>query len=276
MSKYSHIYMRFPEWKSKALTLSYDDAVIYDKTLIEIMQKYGLKGTFNVNSALFSYDARHLTKEQAKEFYIGSGMEIAVHGEYHLWPSKIPLTVAISELLNDRINIEKEFGVFARGMAYACGEYNDAVVDVLKKIGIVYGRTVESTFKFDMPTDWLRLKPTCHHDYPKLMELLETFLTAEPDKAFRKDPLLFYLWGHSYEFNDANSWHIIENFGKRVSKVDDVYLATNIEIYDYVKAYESLIYSADGNMVYNPTLKDIYLLIDDKKVVVKSNQTIKI
>ena len=34
-------YLRFPGGKPKALTLSYDDGVIFDKRLIEIMQKYG-------------------------------------------------------------------------------------------------------------------------------------------------------------------------------------------------------------------------------------------
>lgn len=270
------IIMRFPEWKAKAMTLSYDDAVVYDKTLIEIMQRYGLKGTFNVNSALFGYDARHLTKEEAIELYTSSGMEVAVHGERHLWPTKVPPVIAVKEFLDDRINIEKDFNAITRGMAYAFGDYNDEIVEILKKVGIVYGRTVESTLTFDIPTDWLRLKPTCHHREPKLMQLLESFLNANPDTPYRKEPLLFYLWGHSYEFNDSNNWYIIEDFAKRVAQAKDVYHATNIEIYDYVKAYESLIYSANGNIIYNPTVIDVYLRIDDKNVLVKAGQTIKL
>lgn len=46
----SYIFLRFPEFKDKTLTLSYDDGAIYDRKLIEIMNKYGLKGTFNLNS----------------------------------------------------------------------------------------------------------------------------------------------------------------------------------------------------------------------------------
>ena len=42
--------MRFPGGKAKALTLSYDDGVRQDKKLIEIFNKNGIKGTFNVNS----------------------------------------------------------------------------------------------------------------------------------------------------------------------------------------------------------------------------------
>ena len=45
--------MRLKDGKTKVLTLSYDDGVVQDIRLIEIMNKYGLKGTFNINSALY-------------------------------------------------------------------------------------------------------------------------------------------------------------------------------------------------------------------------------
>ena len=38
--------------KMKAVTFSYDDAVTQDKRLIQILDKYGLKATFNINSEL--------------------------------------------------------------------------------------------------------------------------------------------------------------------------------------------------------------------------------
>lgn len=40
------------EGKNKALTLSFDDGVTQDIRLIEILDKYNLKGTFNINSSL--------------------------------------------------------------------------------------------------------------------------------------------------------------------------------------------------------------------------------
>lgn len=36
--------------KKKAVTFSFDDGVTQDIRLIEIFNKYGLKGTFNLNS----------------------------------------------------------------------------------------------------------------------------------------------------------------------------------------------------------------------------------
>ena len=49
----ANLYMRFPGGKAKTVTLSYDDGVVYDIRLMEIMDKYGLKGTFNINAGLF-------------------------------------------------------------------------------------------------------------------------------------------------------------------------------------------------------------------------------
>ena len=40
----------FPEGKQSAFTLSYDDGQIYDRKLVEMFNRYGLKGTFHLNS----------------------------------------------------------------------------------------------------------------------------------------------------------------------------------------------------------------------------------
>lgn len=79
-------FLRFPDFKRKAVTLSYDDCVKWDKQLVEIMVKNGLKGTFNLNSSRFASEdgARNLTKQAALELYEGNGMEVAAHGERHL------------------------------------------------------------------------------------------------------------------------------------------------------------------------------------------------
>ena len=36
--------------KHKAITFSFDDAIVDDIRLVEILNKYGLKATFNLNS----------------------------------------------------------------------------------------------------------------------------------------------------------------------------------------------------------------------------------
>ena len=46
------VYTCFPGGKAKALTMSYDDGKVQDRRLIDIFNKYGIKGTFNLNYGL--------------------------------------------------------------------------------------------------------------------------------------------------------------------------------------------------------------------------------
>ena len=48
-------YMLFPDAKQKALTLSYDDGVVQDIRLMEILNKNGIKATFNINKMFKSF-----------------------------------------------------------------------------------------------------------------------------------------------------------------------------------------------------------------------------
>ena len=70
--------MRFPGGKAKAFTMSYDDGVEQDIRLIEIMNRFGLKGTFNLNAGLFAPEgtvypkgqiSRRLSAKRALELY---------------------------------------------------------------------------------------------------------------------------------------------------------------------------------------------------------------
>ena len=40
----------YPQGKIKAFTLSYDDGNVADRKLVGMFNKYGLKGTFHLNS----------------------------------------------------------------------------------------------------------------------------------------------------------------------------------------------------------------------------------
>lgn len=269
--------MRFPDFKRKAVTLSYDDGVVYDKRLIGIMDKHGLKGTFNINGGLLAKESggRRLTKEEAYELYADSPHEVAVHGFRHLDLAELDKTMAALDVIKDREELEGTFGRVIKGMAYAYGSVDDKVVEVLKSCGISYSRTVVSTEGFAIPEDWLRLPATCHHKNPRLMELAKKFVEAEEKKWWRSAAMLFYLWGHSYEFNDDDNWEIIEEFAEYIGGREEIWYATNGEIYDYVKAFESLRFSASGALVYNPSAIDVYLCWMGKNVLVPAGKTVR-
>ena len=275
----NYTYMKFPGFKSKALTLSYDDGTVHDIKLVEIMKKYGIKGTFNINSGMFGDNNANgrLTLEECKELYIPAGMEVAVHGYQHLSLAELDDSLKVMDVIRDRENLENMFGTVITGMAYANGSFDDRTVEVLKMCGIEYSRTCKATMDFKVPEDWLRLPPTCHHVVPNLMELAEKFVEGK-DRAYywSKNPRLFYLWGHSYEFANNDNWNVIEDFCKYMGGREDIWYATNIEIYRYVMAFRSLKFSAGATFVYNPSSIPVYLGYHENELLVNPGETIEI
>ena len=120
--------------------------------------------------------------------------------------------------------------------------------------------------------------PTAHHDNPNLMKWADEFLAEDGNHKViaRRYPRLFYLWGHSYEFDNNGNWDRIEAFAEKMGGRDDIWYATNIEIFEYTEAYERLVCSADGTRIYNPTVIEVFLHIDGKEYSVKPGQTLRI
>ena len=107
------------------------------------------------------------------------------------------------------------------------------------------------------------------------MEFAETLVNSKRSSYFWSyRPKLLYVWGHSYEFNDKNNWEIIENFAKYLGNKEDIWYATNGEIYQYVTAFDNLEWSVDCKFVFNPTVIDVYINYFGKEIVVKAGQTV--
>ena len=273
------MYMKFKDGKSKVLTLSYDDGLVQDIRLVKILNKYGIKATFNISTGLYlqeeaireKFDGR-MKLSEAMELYKNSSHEVAVHAFDHPFLEKQKTDEILTEILDDRKNIEKQYGTLARGMAYPFGTYNNEVIECLEKCGICYSRTTNQTENFNLPQNWLKLNPTCHHNNLKLMELAKKFVESKSISI--SDNWMFYLWGHSCEFDNDDNWEVIEKFAEYVGGRDDIWYATNIEIYDYVKAYENLQTSVDKRIIYNPSAIDVCFSHNNEMHCVKGGQTI--
>ncbi len=274
---YGGLEMLFKEGKRKALTLSYDDNTIHDRKLVQLMNNYGIRGTFNLNSGSFSQkdqrvingidtDFSRIDAEEVKDLYWGH--EVASHTVTHPSLTAIPANMGVAEVIKDRKNLEELTGELVRGFAYPYGTYNEAVEEILSACGIEYARTVVSTESFDLPQDFLEWHPTCHHNSPKLMELAKQFCDGGDGKV-----KLFYLWGHSYEFAQNNNWQKLEDFFQYISKdAESIWMATNIEILEYVKAFRELKRSTDGRILYNPTGLDIWFEFERQVYCIHGNE----
>lgn len=274
---YEEKYMRFPQGKCKAVTFSYDDGGQADKRLVGIFEKYGLKGTFNLNSELFDASCWHgrMNEKDTFELFANSGQEIANHGARHTFLDKIPLAEAVKEIVDCRTYLENKFNRIVKGMAFAYNGYNDEILKVLPALGIDYARTTQSTHSFAMPENWLTWNPTCKHTDKELAALTEKFLNESPEQITKhREPWLLYIWGHSFEFDDDNNWEVIEKLGEKLRGRADIWFATNGEIFVYAKAYSSLEYSIDGERVHNPSATDVWLELRGKVYKIGAGETV--
>lgn len=273
--------MCFPGGKHKALTLSYDDGVLQDRRLLALMNRNGVRGTFNLNSGLLgrvesmtlpgqpTVRIDTVTAEEIPTLY--AGHEIATHAQKHT-----ALTgfggAAVAEILADRLCFERLVPYLVRGHAYPFGLCDENVFALLRAAGITYARTVTSTHGFAIPENFLAWDPTCHHSDPALMPLAKQF--CEQPALFGQ-PQLFYLWGHAYEFDGDNNWNVIEEFLDYMgAHADAIWMATNGEVEQYVHAFRQLVYSADGSRVYNPTGQTLWLEALGKVYEIPAGQTV--
>lgn len=279
-------FLRFPDGRAKAVTLSYDDGCRYDPKFSDIISEYGLKCTFNITGDRNRGD-KALSKETVEKHFLSRGHEIAVHGYFHRAEGALRPIEGIRDVLECRTELENKYGMIIRGMAYPDsgirrmhpGASYDAIKQYLSELDIAYCRTLGGdNDEFLLPTDWHAWMPTAHHDNPRIMEYIDSFLSADVENAYSANryPRLFYLWGHSFEFERKGNWQHLTDICEKLSGHGDIWYATNIEIYNYVTAYCSLIYSADGSIVYNPTLVKIWMDIDGKEYTIESGQTLKL
>ncbi len=257
--------------KLKAVTFSYDDGVEQDKRLIKLFDRYGLKCTFNLNSGFFgmkdsfkrtifgttnTVSHNKIPIDEVRQVYINH--EVAAHTVHHPTLRELTDEQIITEVSEDAVNLERVTGKKVQGLAYP-GGYGPAdpilfekltgnkyvpsegdklffknehrVSDLIKhNTDIYYGRTTKSTHSFDLQDNLLEFNPTvAHRETAERMELAKRFVELETDK-----PQIYYIWGHSYEFDvSEKAWEDFERLCEFLSNRDDVFYGTNDEVFRY-------------------------------------------
>lgn len=251
----------FPGGKPKALTMSYDDGSTADKRLVSVFNQYGIKGTFNLNYGLMNeYPANRVQKQEVYKLY--KGHEVATHASHHPVFARCHLPYVTEEIIEDRKGLESLTGYTVRGHAYPYSSYSREIKELIKHLGIAYGRVTSCNLDFELPADPMEWHPTCHHKHPKLMEYGRVFVGD--DKLQYK---LMYVWGHSSEFDKNDNWYQIEEFCSFMGGRKDIWYATNIEIIDYMNVIQRLQFNVSCTAIYNPSASSAWLKAGNGRIV---------
>ena len=182
-----------------------------------------------------------------------AGHEIASHTVNHPHLTRLESDEVRLEVTRDTEVLEGVSGAPVESLAYPFGDVDDRVVSALETTPITNARTVESTGGFDLPDDLMRWGPTAHHS--QALGLVDEFLTQDSTR-----PALFFIWGHSWEFDGGtpdNSWGLAEEMCRKLGGRSDVWYVGAGEFARYVGAVKSVVKN-DGEWV-NPSRVSVWI-----------------
>lgn len=226
----------YPEGRRKALVMSYDDAGIQDRQLVEIFNRHGIKGTFHLNSdRLTDGLGWYLSRAEVPSLY--QGHEVSAHTIGHPSLNGQSDDFIKYHVGQDRFDLEQLVGREVAGMSYPLGDYNDRVLQLLPELGIEYARTVNDTYAFDLPSNFLTWHPTLFHKHPDLMALANQYLQSSPEKL-----TAFFVWGHSYELDEGSWWARMNDICRALGGKSDIWYTGALDIRRYLEAIDNVFF----------------------------------
>lgn len=193
----------------KIVSLSFDDGTVYDLRFIQLLNKYNLKATLNLNSELADfvwYYGEHpierLDLEKHKSAY--DGHEVAAHSLTHPYFSSLTREEAIRQVRDDVENLSRIFGYRVEGFAFPFHDQTEENITTIKEnVDLAYIRysCLDHSGKHK---DAHHIHINAIYDDEDIYERLEEF------KAEKNENSLFVIAGHAYEFEVKNDWGKIE------------------------------------------------------------------
>lgn len=184
------------------VSVVWDDALVTDLRLIEIIRKIGVTSSFAIsprrhgnarkpNDFRDSRFGKIVSSHELKEF---ADFEILNHTANHKELTKIDPESVLSEVSDGKKALQDLFGRDIPGFCYPYGSYDQRVAEVVKICGHLYARTSRivggpvsfgDVFGIGTSARWFNLH----------------------DVHLKNGPFIF--WGHSYEVSD---WTLLEHF----------------------------------------------------------------
>ena len=229
---------RFLNGKTKVFNVTYDDGVLQDVRFVALLNKYNLKGTFNLNSGLMESEfewthesgrvIKRLSIEKAVPLY--QGHEIACHTLTHPYMHDLSEQEILHELREDKANLEKMFGREVKGFAVPFDYYSERIENCVRESGFSYARISQESRSFAPQTDYFNWKATVFHTDPELEQLTRQFIECDEEFA------IFQIVGHSYDLDVEELWERIENVFRMIASHDDILPMTTIEIVEHLRS----------------------------------------
>ena len=254
----------YPHGRKKAFNVTYDDGVVPDIRFVELLNRYGLKGTFNLNSGLMAQGfewthesglvVKRLSPAAAASLY--EGHEVASHTLTHPYMHDLPRESVLWELAEDKANLERLFGREVRGFAVPFDYYSDLIEDCARACGFAYARISEESSAFAPQQDPYRWRATVFHLCDDLAEVVRRFIASEEELA------ALQIVGHAYDLDVEDKWELMEDIFREISRQEDVAPMTTLELVTYLQAMNSA--EIKEGFIRNPSPMPLWFEVDGR------------
>lgn len=238
----------YPNGKKKAFCISYDDGITQDIRFVELLNKYGLKGTFNLNSELMKNGfawihetglvIKRLAPDKVVDLY--QGHEVASHTLTHPYMNDLSEEEILYQMEEDKKNLEELLQREVHGFAVPFDYYSDLIAECAKKSGFSYARMSEETYSYAPPEKEYYWAAGAFHTSPKFDVFVDDFFETDEELA------LCQIVGHSYDLDTEQMWEQMEEIFKRVAEDGDIVSMANIELVRYLKAMKKVVITENG------------------------------
>lgn len=262
----------YPGGKTKAFNITYDDGILQDVRFVDLLNKYGLKGTFNLNSQLMEDEfqwihpngmvVKRLSKDAVRHLY--DGHEIAAHTLTHPYLNDKTDSELEWEIGEDKRRLEEIFGREVVGFGVPFHFYNEKIADCVRKCGFEYGRMSEETRNYLPWQDPYFWCCGIFHLAPELDEYVEGFFQTNEELA------LCQIVGHSYDLDAEHMWDKMEVILARMAADPAVCSMTHLELVRYLQGMKQAV--VEDDRIVNPSHTTLWFRVDDQVLALDPGQ----
>ena len=222
---------------AKYLVFNFDDGTIYDKEFIELLNKYNVSATFNLNSNLDGFIWYYDNTYPIERFRLNECVnlyknhEVASHTKTHPILTELTDEQIVDEVENDRVVLSKIFNQEVESFAVPFIYCNEREIEIIKNnTNIKYLRlsVCKDKYDFSLPEDKYHVKINALYNDKDLFNQIKEYSNSSIEDS------LFIISGHSYEFMLNNDWSYVEDLIKYIKSFN------NIEITTFNKAMKEL------------------------------------
>jgi len=263
----------YPGGKKKAFNITYDDGVTQDIPFSALLNRYGLKGTFNLNSGLMESEyswvhpsgrtIKRLPPEAVAEVY--AGHEVASHTLTHPYMHSLSDGEIRYQMAKDKENLERLWGKEVRGFAVPFDYFDDRIAGCAEACGFAYARTSQERYSYVPPTENFHWAAGAYHVMPGFLPFAEGFFETEEELA------LCQIVGHSYDLDTENMWQTMERLLQRIAGDADTVSMTHIQLVTYLDAMKQAQIGEDT--IHNLSNQELWFSNAEEIFSVKPGQT---